>query len=557
MSWHPRIRLGNGEIFLVVPRGAVMLFHDERAAEQLVRDALRDPSIAEDLRQLARSRSLAFDPLDDDTVVRQLAQQLIHGELIAVVDGDRLLPWTGTMSLEPRAVPAPTRPRTSEVPQVPHAPSSPREEKAVLSLRLVTDDGLPLDGARLLVHEGSTSHDLRTDAKGLATLELAEGPYDVNLVEPPIALPPTPAVVGEPRRDVLIERSRIDPFVVSARPPGAEPRVVAVRRPRCTEVAIDGYAQGSKVLRWGGMRPREDGTVGTARAALRTALWLGRGKTMCVAGHADPLGQDADNHSLSAARATSVHLFASGDLEAWAGHAAANADDTDLACALVACHRILGMGPASFDDRDALDAALKGVRMNAGLAEDGPASARDWHAFADLYEADLAALLFTDRAGLAEIRGAIDWTEPPTVALGETWPRPESELTDQVGSSALAHRRSSLLIFEQRDDPQRATETNGVEIYDGTYRRTTVSVPGEVMVDIAIDTPARDPIARGRAWVEIGAFGVHHHIAGDDGHIRFMTCCGDRIAVVAACDANGSGTLIAAGTGGTSHAESR
>src|SRR5262249_38091494 len=130
---------------------------------------------------------------------------------------------------------------------------------------------------------------------------------------------------------------------------------VVVIRPQVTEVVFDGWAQGSSVMRWGGTRVRKDGSVGTARGALQLALWGARGTTMGAAGHADPLGTDDDNAALAFARARSVWLFASGDLEGWTADAAANSTDLDWSCALVAASRIMGMGACALDDEEAQD----------------------------------------------------------------------------------------------------------------------------------------------------------------------------------------------------------
>ena len=453
------------------------------------------------------------------------------------------------------------RPRDAEAPSLrsirplspppKSAPARPeeatREAPGMLAFRLVTDDGVPIADAPLEVTEGSTTHSVRTDANGLVSLALEEGTYDVRLVEPPLALPSAPASSTATRGDILVERGRTEPFGITARPVGAEPRIVAVRRPAYTEVLVDGYAQGAKVMRWGGMRPRADGTVATTRAALRLALWMGRGRMMCVTGHADPLGLDSDNEALSLARAQSVQLFAAGLLDEWAEHAFANATDLDFGCAMVACNRILGRGPISFDDDQAIDQARAAVRLHAGLATDGPPSAADWRAIADLYDLDLAAILFTDLAGLAAIHSTITWTDAPVVALGERHPRPDSELRDLASGPDLAHRRCGLCIFGSNDTPQAAVDAGGDEVYDGTYARKSVVVPGEVLVDIAVDTPTREPIARGRAWIACGGLGVRDHTAAADGHIRFVTCIGDKIEVLAAVDSRGRGTLIAAG----------
>lgn len=317
-----------------------------------------------------------------------------------------------------------------------------------------------------------------------------------------------------------------------------------------TEILLDGYAQGASVLRWGGMRPRSDQTTATARAALRVALWNARGRHLAIAGHADPLGQDDDNVELSRARATSLHLFATGQLDEWAAHAFAHANDVDLACALVACHRILGLGVASIDDGPRKASALSAVRNGAGLPSDGPITTEDWVAFAELYEVDLAALLLTDRAGLADLRRTITFTDPPLFAIGEQHPRSVDELVDLAGPEAPAQRRTSLLVFSDAAQTAPALGSDCSAVYDGTYLRTILRVPGEALVDILVKTVKGDPIASGRAWIDCGELGASLHHAGADGHIRFTTLVGDRIEVVAASFAVGGGAMVDTGLEG-------
>jgi hypothetical protein len=79
------------------------------------------------------------------------------------------------------------------------------------------------------------------------------------------------------------------------------------------------------------------------------------------------------------------------------------------------------------------------------------------------------------------------------------------------------------------------------------YRRTVLRVPGEVLVQIAVGGPGRDPLARARAWIDVGSLGVREHQAETDGLVRFTTFVGDRIRVAAAVDADGRGTMMSAG----------
>jgi hypothetical protein len=427
----------------------------------------------------------------------------------------------------------------------PPEPASTSVERYALTVSLKSSDGLSLPDVELIATDtlGDETRFVSNEVGVAKTLVQLDDVYSIRFAKTPISLPPPPVWSKEGGWGLRVSRDG-GTFLLDA----DTTRDVVVVRPAVTEIVLDGYAQGACVMRWGGMRPRVDGTVATARAALRLALWLGRGKTMVVAGHADPLGQDSDNEALTTERAKSVQLFAAGRIDEWADHAVVHANELDVACALVECNKILGLGVAGLEDKSKLATALDAVRVHAGLAaHEGKPNADDWRAFAELYADDLAALLFVDRAGLAELQSTISWTSEPTLALGERFPLPQSELTDLAGPLAVALRRCSLLVFGPDDTAQSAVDADGHELYDGTYRRTVVRVPGEVLVDIAVDTMARTPISRARAWLNISNLGAHEHTAGEDGHIRFLTLEGDRVEVISAFDADGRGTMVSAG----------
>lgn len=425
-------------------------------------------------------------------------------------------------------------------------------DPAYLRLQIVTSDGVPVARQEFRVAQSGdvVVWDQTTD-EGLAVVQVRdEGTYDVEFDPMPVKLPPRPAEqVIEPGpwlpRDtnvVRVSTTRACRLVLT--------------RPACTEILVDGWAQGSVVMRWGGMRPRTDGTVATTRGALRLALQAARTRTMCVGGHADPLGTDAANDEVATQRANSVHLFLSGQLYLWAEHAMVYATELDVQCAIAACHVILGLGACTLDNEDAIATALGEIRSraNAAAAEEGesprssdaPFCVYDWRVVANLYDLDLAIFMGTDRAGLMEIRKRVQWTEAPTLSFGERHPRPQAELVDVVQLPALSHRRVSLLVFGKNDGAQMAVDAGGDEIYDGTYTRTVIPVPGEVLVQIRVAAADGTVVAKGRAWLDVGDLGTSEYTAGPDGIVRLLTLCGDRIRVVAAFDAHGLGTMISA-----------
>ncbi|MBX7081528.1 MAG: hypothetical protein K1X88_20170 [Nannocystaceae bacterium] len=315
-----------------------------------------------------------------------------------------------------------------------------------------------------------------------------------------------------------------------------------------TEVVLDGWAQGSVVMRWGGMRARVPDCVATARGALRIALEAGVGRCLCVAGHADPVGSDANNHTISLERARSVQLFASGELVGWAGHAFANASPTDLACALVASHAILGRGTISLDDDAALADALAAVRTWAGLSPRRSVDASEWLAFAQLYESDLVALMQTDPDGLAMLRREIAWAPPGFVALGERHPTPAIEIADIDGPEAPAHRRASLLIFPDAATAAEALTEDASAIYDGRFARTFVRVPPEVRVRLFVHDAALRGLSRASVLVELDGRPVREMRVDEHGMVSFTVLRGTRVRLLSARQASGSGGIIDFGT---------
>lgn len=411
-------------------------------------------------------------------------------------------------------------------------------------ISLTTSDGMKCAGVAMRVRGEGLDASATTDQNGEILMSVpADGIYEVE-IEDPIAMP---AVDNRPTKTPIWTRKITRDATGFALQADVHQDVVVIR-PAVTEVLLDGWAQGSSVMRWGGTRVRKDKTVGTARGALQVALWSGRGRTMCITGHADPLGSDEDNTTLADARAKSVWLFTSGDLDGWAADAAAHATELDWSCALVAAARIMGMGACALDDGPALAAAISEIRTRYGISHNEVPGVDEWRAIADLYDTDLAELLLVDRAELAATRSTIAWTDPPTLSLGEQFPRPDIELLEQLaGPVALAQRRVGLCIFGPNDTAQLAADRGGKEIYDGTYSRTSIDPPGEVLVEIQIADPKLSPISRGRAWIGVGKLGVFHMTAAADGVIRFPCLRGEQIRVVAAFDEQGLGTMMTAG----------
>ena len=421
-----------------------------------------------------------------------------------------------------------------------------------LAMRLVTDDGAPIELELGITLAGETNErSARTDPDGTLTMDAPEGSHSIGLPvdEEPLPLPPPPLVPQEPKGAVLLTRWHTG-FSLSAVPQGAEPKLVVVARPRATEYVLDGWAQGSKVLRWGGASERigADGLprVGTARAWLRQALWAGKMREVVAVGHADPLGQDTDNEALALERARSVFLYASGDLDGFAEHAAAHGTELDMDCALVAVSRIVG-DPVALGDDAGLESTFSRLAKRAGQPLTTPTER--WRAIADVYDDDLTRIMGLDLTGLASLRSLVTWAG--FVSVGERHPRGEVELVS-AGKvpDARAHRRVSLLVMPAGlDGAHRIADGHADEIYDGTFRRTTIEAAAEAPVRIHVLDGKLEPIPAGRAWVQLGAIGIRELVADASGQICFTTLEGDRVAVVCAVDDRRGGTLVDGGRG--------
>lgn len=546
------IRATNGVQYALVESHRIERW-DREDALRMLRGIDDDPFSGHTFARLAGTQDV--DALGRESILRGIAEQIARGSLVPVaLDEPRMGRPIFARSGGSR------RPSDDEIVDLSSLrETDPTYEYGWVSIELVDGRGRPFAGFELrLVHADGRRDRVVLDAAGRhkARRVLLPGPSRIELparLDLPMAARSGLAMDGFVRApgDLVVARKPTGPLLLM--PLDRHHRLVVADEPAVTEIPIDGWAQGSKVMRWGGMRSRSDGTVATTRGALRLALWRGRGRTLAVAGHADALGQDADNEVLSLERARSVQLFAAGELDAWAEHAFAHATKLDLQCALVACHASAGHGSIAVGDDAAMVSALGDLRCHAGLADDeGPVTVNDWRAIADAYDVELARMLTTDLAGLAEIRAAVRWAEPAVLAYGERWPRAAAELedVDPNAIAALPHRRGALLVFESRDDIQLAL-ANTDAVYDGTFARNVLPIPGEVAVHVEVATVGGARVAHGRAWIDVADLGAAHHVADAHGVVRIVTLRGDPVQVIAAFDAQGHGLLTSGEEQGT------
>jgi len=470
--------------------------------------------------------------------------------------GHRVHPGTaqrhdhGVVDLATIDRPPPSTPRSSA--------TEPLRATARLAVRVLVDDGTPIADADLeIVEIGST---VTTDDTGLASVEIREGHHEIRFVTPPAIAPRRELSEIEKfnarSRTILVEAHRTESFWLST-----GERTVAVRRPKTTEILLDGYAQGSTVMRWGGTRPRievVDGmplpVVGTARGAAAAFLVRAQGMHALVVGHADPQGSDEANAAVAAARARSTQLYLAGEHGSWADDAAANASEVDFACALSAFAAIMGIDRPALDDAPALEAVCAELHRFGGDATGEmtmpTGTADEWRILAEAYDLDLARLLGLETFDLQRLRERITWVGQGHAELGEQWPRQPAEFLEGDAASllglpyAIACRRSSLHVLGRADAEALAgAEDKPVPLYDGTFGRTIVETPSEVEVLIRCTDPIRAALPGARVWIR-GALGVQAHVADAAGLVRFLAIRHSRFDVVMARQADQSGTLV-------------
>ncbi len=373
---------------------------------------------------------------------------------------------------------------------------------------------------------------VRTDADGRVRLDTTvEWPHHVAITHP-VTLPDPPA---DPRdaTGTRIDRITSAPLRFSTR----YPHVLVVPRPRATILGVDGWAEARAVLLFGTMRDTPDGPL-TLRGALRTALADTSGGELHVVGHADTEGKAADNDALALERARSLHLYLTGDRQAWAEHAFAHADVATLQSALawaavtfgIACHP----GDIDGDWGPSTAAALTALRDVAGIDPQQRLGPDDWAAIHELYDRDLAQLLLVDAEGLAAARARLRLAAP--ISMGERWPVEAPELDDH---ECPANRRVDLVMCTPGSTPRPETD----EIYDGTFALRHLAVEPEATLRLFVHRPTLAAVADAEVDATIGSLGSRSLVANDDGVVTLTVLRGDVITIRAARPAVGDARI--------------
>lgn len=318
----------------------------------------------------------------------------------------------------------------------------------------------------------------------------------------------------------------------------AQPLAPSAEDLRATIVTLDGWWETQKVMVFQSARQTSWGPV-TVRGILRRVLCTPVGGEVHVIGHADTVGAAADNDALALERARSVHLYLSGDRAGWAEHALAQADVATMQAALrwIGMHSSIACdpGPVDGDWGPATAAGLGALRAAADLPDAGPPNADDWAAIYDAFDQGLAAVMLTDRAGLAAARARIQAIDP--ASKGETFP---TVAPTKDGYASPANRRVDVVFCAAGSIPSASTD----DLYDGTFTVDHVAVGPECELELFVTDPQLRPIAGGIVLADVGPLGVRRLIADPRGVVRATVLRGERIRVVHATDSGGSGNVV-------------
>jgi len=374
---------------------------------------------------------------------------------------------------------------------------------------------------------------VRTDANGRVRIPVQlDAPHYVTMTAIP-ALSKIARVDPPVRHDAPpIRRDDLSPHVFGV----GNAYDVVVTRDRAELVSLDGWHEGGAVLIFGTARTQDDHAV-TVRAILRTAISRRKPSGMLlVLGHADTKGKKADNAELAKQRATSVLLYLAGARADWAAHAFDNAAVADLQAALawaattgIACDP----GPVDDDWGPTTAAGLSGLREHAGIDHSAQLGPNDWAAIYDLYDAELARLLYCDATALAQIKASLTLVGD---SYGEQWP---AVAPNKNGYLCPANRRVDLVWCELHGEPLESFE----EIYDGTYDVVALEVPPEASMRIHCVNADLTPLVSAILGVRVAGIDAAM-LADETGLVEFTAMCGDAVEITSCTDLLGSCVLV-------------
>lgn len=206
-------------------------------------------------------------------------------------------------------------------------------------------------------------------------------------------------------------------------------------------------------------------------AVLRHAAFH-REQKLCVFGHTDTVGNEADNLLLSTDRALNVLHVLTGDAEAWAAHCDRHYQVADFQRVLKWIAKTKGwptdpgaidneFGKASRSARHHFR-ALMNEQYGTSLQQGVKQNVEDWKAYALLFDEELCRILGASPEELNRIRDQLEFTEPASVGCGEAFP------ANQPGVNNLPsafNRRVDVVFFEPHELPQLPGDPPGAPLY--------------------------------------------------------------------------------------------
>jgi outer membrane protein OmpA-like peptidoglycan-associated protein len=205
--------------------------------------------------------------------------------------------------------------------------------------------------------------------------------------------------------------------------------------------------------------------------ALRHAAFHSDSR-LCVFGHADTVGDDADNLALSRERALNVLCMLEGDAEAWARHCNQHYQVADIQRVLtwIAAVKSWPTDPGPIDNE--FGPATRVARANfrermnreyfTTLEQGVKQGINDWIAYFTLFDEELARILGSSTDDLQRTRSKVRFTKPAALGCGEVFP------AEQPGVNNLdsaTNRRVDLVFFDPDEVPDLSAEPAGSPLY--------------------------------------------------------------------------------------------
>lgn len=260
--------------------------------------------------------------------------------------------------------------------------------------------------------------------------------------------------------------------------------------------------------------------IEVAAAAFQFARY--NPKQLLVVGHADALGNDEVNMTVSRDRAENVQLYLAGSAQAWANHCQGHyaTDDVQNILTWVAQTTDWPTMPGAVDNimgpntKGALEAFRReyNLEFEASIAEQGPVCPDDWMAFYDVFDEAVGDLLGDDEGedddvlDAEERRQAIEPLGEGLLPCGELWPRDECRV---VGYPDGGDRRVDILFFDQ-------DEAGALALLSEDPPGETIYGQGRVQVDALNLEPRAFGAAAYEVWARISSHWLNRSVAQQD-----------------------------------------